>query len=118
VAANRCFIASPEPSVGISRIREAGAASIPSVVGEWIHQLWETAANSQSGDDSLRLQAEGFWNDAGVSSHTIRSVHAQQRDKLKTTTVSHGTTLEHSSIFTSDPTPENPPKRYFVENVQ
>jgi len=63
-------------------------------------------------------RAEGFWNDVGVSSHTIRSVHAQQRDKLKTTTVSHGTTLEHSSIFTSDPTPENPPKRYFVENVQ
>jgi hypothetical protein len=24
-------------------------------------------------DDSLPLQAEGFWNDAGVSSHTIRS---------------------------------------------
>jgi hypothetical protein len=69
-------------------------------------------------DDSLRLQAEGFWNDAGVSSHTIRSVHAQQRDELKTTPVSHGMTLEHGSIFTSDPTPENPPKRYFVENVQ
>jgi hypothetical protein len=30
----------------------------------------------------------------------------------------HGTTLEHGSIFTSGPTPENPPKRYFVENVQ
>jgi hypothetical protein len=37
---------------------------------------------------------------------------------LKTTPVSHGTTLEHGSIFPSDPTPENPPKRYFVENVQ
>jgi hypothetical protein len=63
-------------------------------------------------------RAEGFWNDAGVSSHTTRSVHAQQRDKLKTTPVSHGTTSEHGSIFPSDPTPENPAKRSFVENVQ
>ena len=69
-------------------------------------------------DDSLRLQAEGFWNVTGVSSHTIRSVHAQQRDTLKTTAVSHGTTLAHGSIFTSDPTPENTAKRSSVENVQ
>jgi hypothetical protein len=26
--------------------------------------------------------------------------------------------LEHGSIFTSSPLPENPPKRYCVENVQ
>ena len=37
---------------------------------------------------------------------------------LKTTDVSHGPTLEHGSIFPSGPTPENPPKRYLVENVQ
>jgi hypothetical protein len=72
----------------------------------------------QRGDDSLRLQAEGFWNDTGVSSHTNRSVHAHQRALLKATDVSHGTTLEHGSIFTSGPTPENPPKRYLVANVQ
>ncbi len=24
-------------------------------------------------------RAEGFWNDAGVSSHTVRSVHARKR---------------------------------------
>ena len=29
-------------------------------------------------DDSLRLQAEGFWNDAGVSSHTVCSVSSTQ----------------------------------------
>jgi tRNA C32,U32 (ribose-2'-O)-methylase TrmJ len=69
-------------------------------------------------DDSLRLQAEGFWNDTGVSSHTTRSVHAHQRARLKATDVSHGTTLEHGSIFPSGPKPENPPKRYSVENVQ
>ena len=48
-------------------------------------------AYTSSCDDSLRLQAEGFWNDAGVSSHTARSVHAHERDKLKATHVSHGT---------------------------
>jgi hypothetical protein len=37
---------------------------------------------------------------------------------LKTTHALHGTTLEHGSIFTSGPMPENPLKRYFVENVQ
>jgi hypothetical protein len=57
-------------------------------------------------------------NDTGVSSHTIRSVHAHQRAMLKATDVSHGTTLEHGSIFPSGPTPENPPKRYSAENVQ
>ena len=48
-------------------------------------------AYTSSCDDSLRLQAEGFWNDAGVSSHTARSVHAHEQDKLKATHVSHGT---------------------------
>ena len=42
-------------------------------------------------DDSLRLQAEGFWNDAGVSSHTTRSVHAHERAELKATHALHGT---------------------------
>jgi hypothetical protein len=37
---------------------------------------------------------------------------------LKATHALHVTTLEHGSIFTSGPMPENPPKRYFVENVQ
>jgi hypothetical protein len=69
-------------------------------------------------DDSLRLQAEGFWNDAGVSSHTVRSVHTHQRALLKTTDVSYGTIVERGSIFTPGPVPENPPKRYLVENVQ
>ncbi len=69
-------------------------------------------------DDSLRLQAEGFWNDAGVSSHTTRSVHPHQRALLKATDVSDGTALEHGSIFTHSPVLWNPPKRYAVENVQ
>jgi hypothetical protein len=37
---------------------------------------------------------------------------------LKTIDVSRGTILEHGSIFTSGPKPENLPKRYSVENVQ
>ncbi len=68
-------------------------------------------------DDSSRLQAGGFWNDAGVSSHTIRSVHARQRAKLIATGVSHGTILQHSRVFTHGPTPWNPAKRDSVENV-
>ena len=63
-------------------------------------------------------RAEGFWNDSGVSSHTTRSVHAQKRDKLKATSVSHGTCDELGSIFTHDPVSWNPPKRSLVENVQ
>jgi hypothetical protein len=53
-----------------------------------------------------------------VSSHGNRSVHAQKRDKLKATSVSHGTTVELGSIFTSGPAPGNPTKCYSVENVQ
>jgi hypothetical protein len=63
-------------------------------------------------------QARGFWNDTGVSSYTIRSVQPQERDKLKATHVSVGTTDKHGSIFTHGPVPWNPPKRYLVENVQ
>jgi hypothetical protein len=69
-------------------------------------------------DDSPRLQGGGFWNDAGVSSHTVRSVHAQKRAMLKTTSVSHGTTLQHGRVFTHGPSPWNPSKRDSVENVQ
>jgi hypothetical protein len=36
-------------------------------------------------------RAGGFWNDAAVSSHGNSSVHAHQRDRLKTTDVWHGT---------------------------
>jgi hypothetical protein len=50
-------------------------------------------------DDSSWLQAMGFWNDAGVSSHTLRSVHAHERDKLKATHVSHGTKRNTGAFF-------------------
>jgi hypothetical protein len=63
-------------------------------------------------------RAEGFWNDAGVSSHTTRSVHPHQRAQLKATDVSDGTALEHGSIFTHSPVLWNPPKCSSVENVQ
>jgi hypothetical protein len=71
----------------------------------------------QTSDDSSWLQAGGFWNDAGVSSHTIRSVHARQRAKLTATGISHGTILQHGRVFTHVPTPWNPAKRDSVENV-
>jgi hypothetical protein len=54
-------------------------------------------------DDSPCLQGRGFWNDAGESSHTVRSVHAQKRAMLKITSVSHSTTLEHGRVFTHCP---------------
>jgi hypothetical protein len=69
-------------------------------------------------DDSPWLQARGFWNDTGVSSHTNRSFHAHERAQLKATHALHGTTEERGSIFTPGPMPENPPKRYLVANVQ
>ena len=51
-------------------------------------------------DDSLRLQAEGFWNDTGVSSYTVRSVHAHRRALLHPC-VSHGTLAHwYASVFT------------------
>jgi hypothetical protein len=69
-------------------------------------------------DDSLRLQAEGFRNDTGVSSHTNRSVHAQKPSIASSATdVSHGTTLAHSSIYLWPKAREREPKRYLVENV-
>ena len=62
------------------------------------------------GDDSLRLQAEGFWNDAGVSSHTTRSVHAHERDLAASATHAlHGTRNgAHGSVFTRCPRPPEP----------
>jgi hypothetical protein len=46
-------------------------------------------------------------------------VHVHERAVAqKSTHALHGTTLTHGSIFTSSPRPENPPKRYAVENVQ
>src|SRR6266568_5246130 len=60
------------------------------------------------GDDSPRLQGGGFWNDAGVSSHTVRSFHAQKRARLKTTSVSHGTAnVWYASAFTQGSLPWN-----------
>jgi hypothetical protein len=38
---------------------------------------------SVGSDDSPRLQAGGFWNDTGVSSHTTRSVHAHERARAQ-----------------------------------
>lgn len=60
----------------------------------------------------------GFWNDTGMSSHTIRSVHAQKRALLKATSVSHGTTCEHGRVFPHSPVLWNPAKRDLVANVQ
>ncbi len=77
--------------------------------GSFCHRFVTTPLGSRAG---------GFWNDAGVSSHTDRSVHAQKRDTLKATSVSHGTTDELGSIFTPVPAPGNPPKCYLVANVQ
>jgi hypothetical protein len=42
-------------------------------------------------DDSPRLQGGGFWNDSGVSSHTVvRFIHTSET-QLKATGVSYGT---------------------------
>jgi len=91
-------------------------------------------------DDSLQLCAEGFY---GLSPTLYRPravsfgfMHrggrkclssslptplrgycyavrqAERRDSQ--TSVWHGTTFQHGSIFTSGPTPENPPKHYYV----
>jgi len=65
-----------------------------------------------------RLQGKGFWNDPGVSSHTVRSVHTHQRAKLRATDVSYGTSVEHGLVFPHGPAPWNPAKRDLVENVQ
>jgi hypothetical protein len=62
--------------------------------------------------------ADGECPDAGVSSHTIRSVHPHQRALIKATDVSDGTALEHGSIFTHSPVLWNPPKRQLVAHVQ
>ena len=62
-------------------------------------------------DDSPWLQARGFWNDTGVSSHTNRSVQPHERDMLKATHVLVGTADKNGRVFTHGPTPWNPPKR-------
>jgi hypothetical protein len=46
----------------------------------------------------------------------VRFIH-KSRALLNTTDVSYGTIFERGSIFTSGPVPENPPKRFLVENV-
>jgi uncharacterized membrane protein YphA (DoxX/SURF4 family) len=62
-------------------------------------------------DDSPRLQAGGFWNDAGVSSHATRSLHAQKRDTLKAPSVAHGTLDKDGRVFPHRPARWNPSKR-------
>jgi hypothetical protein len=47
----------------------------------------------------------------------VRFMHMSET-WLKATHVSHGTTFELGSIFTSGPAPGNQPKCYTVENVQ
>src|SRR2546421_8197455 len=69
-------------------------------------------------DDSPCLQGRGFWIDAGVSSHTIRSVHTHQRAKLRATDVLYGTIVERGRVFPHGPAPWNPAKHDSVENVQ
>jgi hypothetical protein len=48
----------------------------------------------------------------------VRFMPMSETRAQKSTHALHGTTLAHGSIFTSGPTPENPPKRSSVENVQ
>jgi hypothetical protein len=69
-------------------------------------------------DDSPRLQGGGARRLTLVCRPTpfVRGV-AQKRARLKTTSVSHGTTLEHGRVFTHSPTLWNPAKRDPVENV-
>jgi hypothetical protein len=64
-------------------------------------------------------RARGFWNDSDVSSHTDRSVHAHERDKLKATHVSHGT-LDgwRVTAFTQGNGYPGTPKQYWVVSVQ
>jgi hypothetical protein len=50
-------------------------------------------------DDSLQLQAEGFWNDTGVSSHTIRSVDAHQQALLHPQLMYRMARLWHTVAF-------------------
>ena len=69
-------------------------------------------------DDSLRLQAEGECPDAGVSSHTVRSLQPHERALLTTTHALVCTVCELGSIFTPGPQPGNPPQYYSVANVQ
>src|SRR6266567_6979346 len=80
-----------------------------------MNMLSETALR----DDSPRLQAGSFWNDSGVSSHTTRSVHAQQRDTLKATAVWHGTqNMGTLLLLPSGTIYQRMPKQYSVVCVQ
>jgi len=47
---------------------------------------WISGMTGLGGDDSLRLHAEGFWNDSAVSSHGGSSVHTHQRAVTQQTT--------------------------------
>jgi hypothetical protein len=91
---------------------------VDKAIRERLNRLYARAKALNICDDSPWLQARSFWNDTGVSSHTVRSVHAHERDKLKATHVSHGTMYEHGRVFTHGPAPWNPSKRDLVENVQ
>ena len=59
-------------------------------------------------DDSPRLQAGGFWIDAGVSSHTDRSFHAHERDKLKNNSCIAWHDWQDGIVFTRHPSWRNP----------
>lgn len=58
-------------------------------------------------------------NDAGVSSHTVRSVHTRKPSNASSATgVSYGTSVARGRVFTHSPALWNPPKRDSVANVQ
>ena len=72
---------------------------------------WISGMTGLGGDDSLRLQAEGFRNDSAVSSHCGSLVHTYRRAVTQQTTdFSYGTTVQRGSVFTHDPPSWNPPK--------
>jgi len=74
---------------------------------------WINGMTGLGGDDSLRLQAEGFWNDSAVSSHGGGSVYTHRRAVAQQTTdVLYSTTVQRGSVFTHDPPSWNPPKHY------
>ncbi len=77
------------------------------IMTEWVKE----------GDDSLRLQAEGFWNDTGVSSHTV--VRFMPMSEQSSKQLMHRMArCENGSVFTQGTLPWNPPKHYYILNVQ
>src|SRR6266705_6711601 len=60
-------------------------------------------------DDSLRLQAEGFWNDTGVSSHTVVRFMPMSEQSSKQL-MHHMARCENGNVFTQGTLPWNPPK--------